>query len=121
WPTMLVAIFQMLLPLAAIVTLSATASALTKHPALALAAALLFVLLPELARDALGEQGGWLLTSHLPIAWRDDSALNYLAAIARGASDAVWVWSDQATITPLAWLLASGVALGLLVSRLRIS
>ena len=121
WPTMLVAIAQMTLPLAAIVTISAAASALAKRPALALAGANLLVLLPELTRGIAGERAGWLLTSHLPIAWRDDSVLNYLAAISRGAADALWVWSDQAVLAPICWLVAGSLVLGYLVSRLRIS
>jgi ABC-type multidrug transport system ATPase subunit len=121
WPTMLVAMFQMTLPLAAIVTISAAASALAKRPALALATSIVLVLSPELARGFLGERAGWLLTSHMPIAWRDDSVLNYLAAISRGASDAVWVWSNQAVLTPISWLIAGALLLSWLVSRLRIS
>ena len=88
---------------------------------MALAAAAVAVLAPELARGFAGERGGWLLTSHLPIAWRDDSALNYLAAISRGAADAVWVWSDQAVYAPVLWLVAGSALLGILVTRLRIS
>ncbi|MGK0156014.1 MAG: ABC-type multidrug transport system ATPase subunit [Neolewinella sp.] len=121
WPTMLVTLAQMTLPMAAIVTLGAAASAVAKRPALALAAAAAAVLVPELARDFAGERGGWLLTSHLPIAWRDESALNYLAAVSRGAADAVWVWSDQAVYAPVLWLVAGSVLLSILVSRLRIS
>ena len=121
WPTMLVALAQMTLPLAAIVTLGAAASAIAKRPALALATAAIAVLVPEFARGFAGERGGWLLTSHVPIAWRDESALNYLAAISRGAADAVWVWSDQAVYAPVLWLVAGCVLLSIWVSRLRIS
>ena len=121
WPTMLVALAQMTLPLAAIVTLGAAASAIAKRPALALATAAIAVLGPEFARGFAGERGGWLLTSHVPIAWRDESALNYLAAISRGAADAVWVWSDQAVYAPVLWLVAGCVLLSIWVSRLRIS
>lgn len=120
WPTMLVTTTHMLLPLGAIVMLGAAASALAKRPALALAISGLFVLLPEIARGAAGERAGWLLTSHLPLAWRDDSALNYLAAVSRGAADAVWVWADQATTAPIAWLVAATLLLGALIARLRV-
>lgn len=121
WPTMLIALAQMTLPLAAIVTLGAAASAIAKRPALALAAAALAILTPELARGFAGERGGWLLTSHVPIAWRDDSVLNYLDAISRGVDDAVWVWSEQAIYAPVLWLVAACVLLRILISRLRIS
>ena len=121
WPTLLVALTQMTLPLAAIVALSAAASVIARRPALALATAGLLVLLPELFRGAAGERAGWLLTSHLPIAWRDDSALNFLASVSRGAADSIWVWSDQAVYAPVLWLLAGCTTLGILVSRLRIS
>lgn len=121
WPILLVALFQMTLPLAAIVTLGTAASTIAKRPALALAVAALAVLTPELARGFAGERGGWLLTSHIPIAWRDDSVISYLDAVARGVDDAVWVWSEQAIYAPILWLVATYILLRILISRLRIS
>ncbi len=121
WPTLLITLAQMTLPLAAIVTLAAAASVIAKRPALALATAAAFVFLPELARGVLGERSGWLLTSHLPLGFRDDSALNYLAAVSRGAADALWVFASESVYAPVAWLVAGSVVLGFLVSRLRVS
>jgi len=121
WPTLLTTLTQMTLPLAAIVTISAAASAIAKRPALALAAAAALVYLPALTRSYLGEQSGWLLTSHMPLGIRDDSAINYLAAVSRGAADAMWSHADLAVYAPVAWLAAGAVVLGLLVSRLRVS
>ena len=94
---------------------------IAKRPALALAVAALAVLTPELARGFAGERGGWLLTSHIPIAWRDDSVISYLDAVARGVDDAVWVWSEQAIYAPILWLVATYILLRILISRLRIS
>lgn len=121
WPVMLIALTQMVLPLAAVIAIGAAASAIAKRPALALALAALLIMLPEFARDVAGERTGWLLTSHLPISIRDDSVLNYLAAVSRGAADAVWVWSDLAIYAPTAWFVAFAALLSLLISRLRIS
>ena len=77
--------------------------------------------LPELARHLLGEPSGWILTSHLPMGFRDDSALNYLAAVSRGAADALWTFVAEAVYAPVLWLVAGSAVLGLLVSRLRVS
>ena len=121
WPTLIVVLAQMILPLAAIVTLAAAASAIAKRPALALATAAAILFLPELARDLLGENSGWILTSHLPMGFRDDSALNYLAAVSRGAADALWTFVAEAVYAPVLWLVAGSAVLGLLVSRLRVS
>ncbi|MFN9706923.1 MAG: ABC transporter ATP-binding protein [Planctomycetota bacterium] len=74
-------------------------------------------LLRSLARD----DAGWLLTSHLPTGLRDDSALGYASAVARGAADARWRVDAQATLAPLAWL-AGGLALaGWLLRRQRVA
>ena len=121
WPTLLITLAQMTLPLAAIITTAAAASVIAKRPALALATAAALVYLPELARGFLGEQSGWLLTSHMPLGFRDDSALNYLAAVSRGAADALWVFASEAVYAPVLWLVASTAVLGFLVSRLRVS
>ncbi|MCK5944624.1 MAG: hypothetical protein KAI24_21735, partial [Planctomycetes bacterium] len=120
-PVMLVALAQLALPLAAVVAVATAASAVARRPALALALAALFVLGPELLRTWLPEHGGWLLTSQLPVAWRDDSVLAYLGATARGAADALWLHADVAAWAPLAWLGAATAALVLLVQRMRIS
>lgn len=121
WPTLAVVLGQMTLPLAAVVTLAAAASVIAKRPALALATAVAMVFIPELARDLTGDYSGWLLTSHLPLGFRDDSALNYLASVSRGAADALWVFAAEAVYAPVLWLTAGGALLGLLVSRLRVS
>ena len=121
WPTLAVVLTQMTLPLAAIVTVAAAASVIAKRPALALATATALVFVPELTRGLVGENSGWLLTSHLPLGFRDDSALNYLAAVSRGAADALWVFANEAVYAPVVWLVASSAVLGWLVSRLRVS
>jgi hypothetical protein len=78
-------------------------------------------MLPELFRDRLRDDAGWLLTSHLPTGLRDDSALGYASAVARGAADALWRFEAQATLAPLAWL-AGGLALaGWLLRRQRVA
>jgi ABC-2 type transport system ATP-binding protein len=121
WPTMLVALSQLTLPLAAIVLLSATASAIARHPAISLAVALVLLLAPDLARLWYPEHDGWLLTSHMPWFWRDQSVLSYLDATARGAADALWLHADLAVWAPLAWMAVAAVALATLVQRMRIS
>lgn len=121
WPTLLTTLTQMTLPLAAVITISAAASVIARRPALALAGAAAIVYLPALARSFLGEQSGWLLTSHMPLGIRDDSALNYLAAVSRGAADAMWSHADLAVYAPVVWLAAGAAVLGFLVSRLRVS
>lgn len=120
-PAMLVAATQMLLPLCAVVLISTAASALVRRPAMALALAAAFLLGPDMVRLWAPEQSGWLLTSHLPSAWRDDSVLNYLAATARGAADALWLYADLAVWAPLAWAAAAIVALTITFQRMRIS
>jgi hypothetical protein len=118
---MLVALSQLTLPLAAIVLLSATASAIARHPAISLAVALVLLLAPDLARLWYPEHDGWLLTSHMPWFWRDQSVLSYLDATARGAADALWLHADLAVWAPLAWMAVAAVALATLVQRMRIS
>jgi ABC-type multidrug transport system ATPase subunit len=120
WPTMWITLLEMTLPLGAIVMLSAAASSIAKRPALALATAALFISLPEVFRGVLGDRSGWLLTSHLPIAFRDESALSYLAGVARGAADATWIWADQAAYAPISWMIAGSLVLGIVVNRMRV-
>ena len=101
------AVWHTLLPLLATAALGLAASALVRRPTRALALALLFVVGPELLRDALDERAGWLLTSHLPTGLRDDSAIAFAAASARGAADAFWPWAGSALVAPLVWLCAA--------------
>jgi len=115
-PVFVRSLLHCLLPLSAVTAIGLAVSALTKRPARALALGALAVLGPEVARDALRTHAGWLLTSHLPTGLRDDSALGFLAATARGAADAFWPWSGAAITTPLAWL-AAAVAITWLVLR----
>jgi len=121
WPTLLVALSELTLPLAAVVLVSATASAIARHPAISLALAATLLLSPDLLRLWFPEQTGWLLTSHMPAPWRDESVLDYLAATARGAADALWLHADLAVWTPLAWMAVAATALVTLVQRMRIS
>lgn len=120
-PTMWLAAAQMLLPLSAAVLVATAASTLVRRPAMALALATAFLLGPDLTRLWIPEHSGWLLTSHLPSAWRDDSALNYLAATARGAADALWLYADLAVWAPLSWAAAATIALTITFQRMRIS
>ena len=120
-PTMWLAAAQMLLPLGAVVLVATAASTLVRRPAMALALATAFLLGPDLMRLWIPEHSGWLLTSHLPSAWRDDSALNYLAATARGAADALWLYADLAVWAPLSWAAAATIALSITFQRMRIS
>ncbi|MBX3462726.1 MAG: ABC transporter ATP-binding protein [Planctomycetes bacterium] len=108
------------LPLAAVVAVGLCASALVRRPTRALAVALLLVLGPELLRDGLRDEAGWLLTSHLPTGLRDDSALGFLAAVARGAADALWPWAEFAVGAPLAWFAAAVVVAALALQRRRV-
>ncbi len=110
-PTLLLTIVQMALPLAAVTLLGAAASALARRPAMALMTAAAITLLPDLARVWLADGNGWLLTSHLPMPWRDESGLAYSGATARGADDALWLHADLAALTPLAWMAAATAAL----------
>ena len=61
-----------------------------------------------------------MLTSHLPMPWRDESALAYAGASARGAADALWLHADLAVWSPLAWIAAATVILATLFERMRI-
>ncbi len=119
-PTLLLTIAQMALPLVAVVMIGAMASALARRPALALMTAAALTLAPDLARVWLPGAGGWLLTSHLPMPWRDESALAYAGASARGAADALWLHADLAVWAPLAWIAAATVVLATLFERMRI-
>ena len=120
-PAVLDAARTLLLPLAAVAAVALAMSALARRPARALALALCALMLPELFRDRLRDDAGWLLTSHLPTGLRDDSALGYASAVARGAADALWRFEAQATLAPLAWL-AGGLALaGWLLRRQRVA
>ncbi|MBL9077220.1 MAG: ABC transporter ATP-binding protein [Planctomycetes bacterium] len=100
-------LWHCLLPLAATGAVGLAASTLVRRPTRALALALLFVLGPELLRDPLRRHAGWLLTSHLPTGLRDDSALAFAAATARGAADAFWPWAASAVVAPAAWFVAA--------------
>ncbi len=120
WPTAVLAALQLPLPLAAFVVLGVAASVVARRAALALALAMLLVLVPELLRGVVGEQAGWLLTSHVPVFSRDDSALGYLAATARGAADALWPHAEHAVSVPLVWLASGLGVVGLVFVRLRI-
>ena len=120
-PTMLVAVTQLTLPLVAVVTVAMAASAVARRPAMALALAAAAVLAPEALRVWAPLHGGWLLTSHLPTAWRDESVLDYLSATARGAADALWLHADLASWAPLAWITAAGALLATTFHRMRIA
>jgi hypothetical protein len=120
-PAVLDAARTLLLPLAAVAAVALAMSALARRPARALALALCALLLPELFRDRLRDHAGWLLTSHLPTGLRDDSALGYASAVARGAADALWRFEAQATLAPLAWLIAGLLLAGWLLRRQRVA
>ncbi len=98
------------LPVLGLASVGLAASILARRPARALIVATLLVVGGELLRDRLRDHAGWLLTSHLQTGLRDDTALGYLAGIARGAADAAWPWAAQAVWAPLAWLLAALLA-----------
>ena len=68
----------------------------------------------------LGRDAGWLLTSHLPTGLRDDSAIAFAAATARGAADALWPWAGSAVWVPLLWFAAGAVAAWLRFARRRV-
>ena len=97
------------------------ASAVARRPAMALALAAAAVLAPEALRVWAPQHGGWLLTSHLPTAWRDESVLDYLSATARGAADALWLHADLASWAPLAWIAVAGALLATTFHRMRIA
>ena len=120
-PTMLVAVTQLTLPMVAVVTAAMAASALARRPAMALALSAAAVLAPEALRVWAPQHGGWLLTSHLPTPWRDESVLAYLSATARGAADALWLHADLATWAPLAWIAVTSVLLATTFHRMRIA
>lgn len=106
-PVLLRSLAHCFLPLAAATALGLCASILARRPARAVAIALFAVVAPELLREPLRERAGWLLSSHLPTGLRDDSAVGYLAAVARGAADAFWPWSGLAVLAPLLWFAAA--------------
>ena len=120
-PAVLDAARTLLLPLAAVAAVALAMSALARRPARALALALCALMLPELFRDRLRDDAGWLLTSHLPTGLRDDSALGYASAVARGAADALWRFEAQATLAPLAWLVGGLALAGWLLRRQRVA
>lgn len=119
-PALWAALAQLPLPLAGVAMVGALASTIARRPAFAVLLGAGLVLLPQLARTALDTHAGWLLTSHLPLVVRDDSVLDYLAATARGAADALWLWSGVAALAPLAWCLAAGLVLQPIFLRMRI-
>lgn len=110
-----------ILPLLAVAAVGLFASIVARRPARALGLALLLVAGSEVLRGRLGEAAGWLLTSHLPTGMRDDSALGYLAAVARGAADAHWQFAEFAVAAPCAWILAALVVGGWRFLRLRVA
>lgn len=119
-PVFRAALLHCVLPLLAAGALGLLASVAAKRPARALATAVLLLLGQEVLREPLGEHAGWLLSSHLPTGLRDDSALGFLAATARGAADAFWPWSRQAILAPLAWLLVATAIAARCVRRLAV-
>jgi len=104
-PVLYRSLVHAILPLLGVAAIGLFASIAARRPARALGLALMLVAGGEVLRARLGERAGWLLTSHLPTGMRDDSALGYLAAVARGAADAHWQFADYAVATPCAWLL----------------
>ncbi len=118
-PVLWRALGQCLLPLGALLATGTLASVLARRPARALALAFALVLVPELLRARLGPNAGWLLTSHLPAGLRDDSAVAYLVAVARGAADAHWQYEGAAVWAPLAWCGAAALLGRLWFARLR--
>ena len=114
------AVASCVLPLLALTAIGLLLSALSKRPARALLLTVAAVLVPELARDRLREHAGWLLTSHLPLGLRDDSAFGWVAALARGAADALWPWRDLATAAPAAWLGGALLLAIVAMRRLRV-
>ncbi|MFY9342761.1 MAG: ABC transporter ATP-binding protein [Planctomycetota bacterium] len=119
-PVVWQAVLHGVLPMLALAALGVFASAVARRPARALGLAVLFVLVPEVLRDRLGDGAGWLLTSHLPAGWRDDSVVGFFVASARGAADAFWRWRGFAVVVPLAWLAAAGAGALWLLRRMRI-
>lgn len=120
-PTMLAALGVLALPLAAVAVVATAASALARRPAMALALAAAALLAPDLLRIWAPTHSGWLLTSHLPTLWGDDSVLSYLGATARGASDALWLHEPLAAWAPIAWIAAAAALLASVVPRMRIA
>jgi ABC-type multidrug transport system ATPase subunit len=110
-----------ILPLLGVVSVGLFASIAARRPARALGLALLLGAGSEVLRGRLGDHAGWLLSSHLPTGLRDDSALGYLAAVARGAADAHWQFAEYALAAPCAWILAGLLLGGWRFLRLRIA
>jgi lantibiotic transport system ATP-binding protein len=119
-PALAVASSALLLPLLATFAIGLAASTLTRRPTRALLLAILTFLLPELLRDRLRDDAGWLLTSHLPTVLRDDSGLGFAAAVARGAADALWQWQDLSLWTPAAFCFGAVAVASLAMRRLRV-
>lgn len=116
WPT----VFHLAVPLLSVAAIGLMASAIARRPARALLLALLCALVGEAFRDRLRDHAGWLLGSHLPLGLRDDSVLGYFFGIARGASDALWAWREQAWQAPFAWLAAALLLAHLALRRQRV-
>ena len=120
-PVMLDALGNLLLPVVATAAVGLMVSTLSKRPARALMLSLVLLLGLESARGHARGSTGWLLSSHLPVGLRDDSAVGYFASIARGAADANWQFADLAVWAPVGWTALALLASGLALSRLRIS
>ena len=79
------------------------------------------ILLPEILRGPLWNMQGLLLTSHLPLLVRDDSAIAWFEGLARGAADASWTFSGQALLAPLLWMLPAAAAAWWALRRMRVA
>ena len=119
-PAMGEALLATLPSLLAVSSLALCASCLTPRPSRALALSLVLLLGPELVHSFWPATRPYLLTSHLPTPLRDDSALSWLASLARGAADANWVYEATAFSCPALWIAVSCALSLIAIARLRI-
>jgi ABC-2 type transport system ATP-binding protein len=120
-PVLWSAIGHVLPALLAFAAVGLAFSAVVRRPARAIILSLAFLVGLEAFRSTLRWRAGWLLTSHLPTGLRDDSAVGYLAAVARGAADAHWQYGPHSPWAAAGWLVGGFCVAWWAVRRMRVS
>ena len=119
WPPLREALWRPAPAVAAYAGLGLLASASTRRPAAALAAALGFIAVPDLCRAVLrGFRAEWAVPSaHLPTPLGDTSFIAHYVDLSRGVSNTTFDAGAAGWAVPLAWLGAAVVLSTLVFSR----
>jgi len=119
WPSLREALWRPAPAVAAYAGLGLLASAITRRPAAALAAALGLVALPDLGRAVLrGFRVEWAVPSaHVPTPLGDTSFIAHYLDLSRGVSNTSYAAGSAGWAVPFAWLTVSLAIAAFVLSR----